>query len=320
MDQSVSGELAVGVDIGGTHMRAGVVDGSGAVLARLRCATPQESRGARLVSQLAAMVSELFDGLGGAIPVGIGIAGVVASDGTFRYGPNLAMRDVALGPALREQFRIPVVVANDGTVAAFAEQQVGAGRGAANLLLVTIGTGIGAGIVLDGRPAVGAHAMAAELGHVIVVPGGRTCGCGNRGCVEAYASGTALSAIASEQRSGFAVEPRTNDDGQVTASGLVVAASSGDELSERLLVDATRYLGQAIAAATNLLDPEYVVFGGGLAQAIWPWISREVPNVFADHVFAARQRELPGLAMAALTDDAGIVGAALMAQGLAATG
>lgn len=176
---------AIGIDVGGTHLRAAVVAADGRVGPVLREPTPAHEP-EHLVTHLRDVIARLDSSL----PVGIGFAGLISRDGVVAYGPNVDVRDLRLGDLLG------ATVLNDATAAALGEARFGAGEGADDLVMVTLGTGVGGGAIIDGRPLLGARGFAGEFGHVIVEDGGVTCGCGTRGCLEAYASGSALQAAA----------------------------------------------------------------------------------------------------------------------------
>src|SRR5829696_5799904 len=181
----------IGVDVGGTKIAGGLVDENGAIRARTRRETPSTDRAA-ILADIVHVVSELRSGVE-VQSVGVGVAGFVdAGRSTVLFAPNVAWRDVPLQRELAAGTGLPVVVENDGNAAAWGEFRFGAAADVDDMVCVTVGTGIGGGIVLDGILFRGAHGIAAELGHMRMVPGGHLCGCGNRGCVEQYASGRAL--------------------------------------------------------------------------------------------------------------------------------
>jgi glucokinase len=310
--------LAVGVDIGGTKVAAGVVDEQGKVLARARRLTP--SRDARAVeATIADVVRELRDAHD-VVAVGIGAAGFVDADRSrVRFAPHLAWRDEPLRDALTVLLGAPVVVENDANAAAWAEWRFGAGRGESHLVCVTLGTGIGGGIVLDGVPQRGRFGMAGEFGHMVVVPDGRRCECGNRGCLEQYASGNVLGREARElARAGSPVTAALLErvGGNVDAlAGPVVtqAAREGDPCAVELFDDVGRWLGVGLANLAAALDPGTFVIGGGASEAgellLGP--AREsFRRTLTGRGYRAQARIVP----AALGPEAGLVGAADLAR------
>lgn len=299
---------AIGIDIGGTQLRAASISEAGAIVERRRRATAAHDEG-ELLAALRQVVAEL----GRDLPVGIGIAGLVTPDGTVRYGPNIGIRDVPLAERLQEMSAASVVVANDGSVAALAEQRVGAGRGRDDVLLATIGTGIGGGIVLGGQLLLGASGFAGEFGHLVVHSGGRRCPCGNLGCIEPYASGTALGDVARERLEASDEPSQLRDVDRVDGPAVSRAAAAGDRFAVDVLTESGRMLGIALASVVNLLDPQIILIGGGAASSTAPWMLPAVRAALAEHLVGSPWRSAPPVGLAALGDDAGVVGAGLLA-------
>ena len=307
-DDASSDPVAVGVDVGGTKLLALAVSGDGQAVDRARRTTPIGDPEA-----LVETVIELVRGLGEELPVGAGVAGIVSRDGVVRYGPNLDVRDVPLRDRLRDALDVPVTVANDATVALYGEFRAGAARGADDVVMVTLGTGVGGAVVAGGRLVDGATGMAGELGHVIVDDGGRRCPCGNEGCLEAYASGTAIG-LAARRRLDETEEPsslRAVDD--VDGKAVTTAALEGDELALDILREAGYWLGVGLTGIVNILDPELVVVGGGAATTAAPIMLPAAFEVVSRRILGAGHRPVPELVRARLGDDAGAIGAALLA-------
>lgn len=304
---------AIGLDIGGTKIIAAVVDHRGRILTQRLIDTPDD--GERRLAAVIALVQELRKEHGLTHPtVGVGAAGLVDLDGVMRFAPNLDWRDYPLRSVLADELGLPVQVENDANAAAWAEYVVGAGRDASiGALMLTVGTGVGGGLVMDGRLVRGAHGLAAELGHIIVSDGGAQCPCGNRGCLEAYASGSAIGRFARE-----AVASGTLADGsslygveELTGAEVGAAAAAGDASACALLADAGCWLGVGIATLVNALDPEIVIIGGGVAQA-GALLLDPATVAYHERVIARAHRELPHVVRARLGDDAGVIGAALL--------
>lgn len=300
---------AIGIDVGGTKLVAASVAADGSVLERRRRRTPASAAGS-LVAALVELVAEL----GPSLPVGIGIAGLVTPDGTVRYGPNIGIRDLALADELAGHVPGGIAIVNDATAAAVGEQRAGAARGRAHVVLLTLGTGVGGGLVLDGRPVLGRQGFAGELGHIVVLEGGRPCPCGNLGCIEAYASGTAIGLLARERLVDLSVDSCLRDHtAELTGREVSDAAAEGDAFAQRVLTDVGHWLGVAAASLVNALDPEVILLGGGAAAATAPWVVPAAEASMASRLVGAPWREPPPVALAALGDDAGMVGAALHA-------
>lgn len=307
--------VAVGVDIGGTKLAAGLVGVDGTILARGRRETPSDD-GERVVADTVAVVRELTEAHGVAgVPVGVGAAGIVDLDGTVRYAPNICWVDVPLRARLADELDAPVTVDNDANVAAWAEFRLGAARDAGDtMVLLTIGTGVGGGLVLGGRLVRGAHGFGAELGHTIVAEGGPACPCGNRGCLEALASGTAMGRIAEERRAGGRLPADSSLHGAERLDGktVTVAAHAGDRGAQAVLAEAGHWLGVGAASLANALDPEVIVVGGGAIQA-GEYVLEPARRALAERLLGRGHRPLPPLVRTGLGDDGGIIGAALLA-------
>lgn len=312
------GPLACGIDVGGTKILGGVVDTDGAIVEEQRVESPAEDA-AEVEKTIEALVNDLRSRHDIAA-VGVGMAGYVdKSRAVVMFTPNLALRHVNLKAELEERIGLPVVVENDANAAAWGEFSFGAGHDVDDLLLVTVGTGIGGGIVHDGQLFRGAFGVAAEIGHVRVVPDGLLCGCGNRGCFEQYASGSAMVREArSAARAGTLLarpllDRADGDPDQITGPLVTEAARAGDPFAMELLATTGRWLGEGIASLTDVLDPAVVVIGGGVS---------EVGDLLLTPVRAAFRAQLTGRGLrpeleirrARLGNRAGLIGAADLAR------
>lgn len=305
---------AVGLDVGGTKILAVRAARDGRILARAEAPTPADDQEATL----AAMV-EAARGLMTAdvLAVGVGAAGMVdVANGILRFAPNLAWRDLAIAEHMRAAIGVPCQLDNDANVAAYGEFRFGAGRGYRHVLLVTVGTGIGGGIIIDGRLFRGANGYAAEIGHVVVEPLGPPCGCGNRGCWEQVASGTAIGRLGREaagERPGSALARLADGDPDaVTGATVTRAALEGDPDALGILGVVGTRLGIGIAGLVNVLDPQVVVVGGG-AIAAGDLLLGPARVAFHDAVEAPDRRPSVPIVAAQLGNDAGAVGAAALA-------
>ncbi|MTV26207.1 ROK family protein [Nitriliruptoraceae bacterium ZYF776] len=300
--------VALGIDVGGTKLVAATVAADGRVLDRRRRTTPARDDDL-LVDTLTELVGELGQGL----PVGIGIAGMVNPAGDVVYGPNIAVRDLPLARRLEERSGTLPAVVNDASAAALGEQRAGAARDHRDVVLLTLGTGVGGGLVLDGRLHIGANGFGAETGHVIIEERGRPCPCGNRGCIEAYASGTAIGLLARERLVDPEASSTLREVTELTGREVSDAALAGDRLAQDVLTEVGGWLGVAAASLVNLLDPEVILIGGGAGAATAPWVLPAAERSLAARLFGRGHREPPPFALTELGDDAGMVGAALLA-------
>lgn len=304
---------AIGVDIGGTRLRAAVVDPTGRVVAREASGRPETEDPDCFRDLLLDELERLAAALGPGLPVGIGVAALVGRDGRLVAAPNLPAAGMNLGRLAAGRLEVPVSVANDATVACLAEARVGAARDADDVVLVTVGTGVGGGAMIAGGLLRGAGGMAAEFGHMVVQDGGRACPCGARGCVEAYASGRAIAARAAELLADGGGPSTLEGLDQVDGLAVSRAADDGDALARRVIDEAGSWLGIGLSDLVNALDPAVVLIGGGAGQALAGRLIPAARRVMEDHVVGTPARALPALLPAALGDDAGVVGAALLA-------
>ena len=307
----------VGIDLGGTKIYAVVFDGD-AVLAEAKAKTPTQGGPLAVIDAMVAVVRDLgpVDDLAG---IGVGAPGVIDHEaGTVRQAPNLHgwMEPFGVADALSTALEgVPVAVDNDVNVGTLAEHRLGAGQGADNLLGVFAGTGIGAGVILDGRLRRGPTGATGEIGHMIVRRGGRLCGCGGRGHLEAYAGRAAMERRARDlERKGRDTVLVDLAPGRRMTSGVFVKAlAAGDSVAVELIDEAVGALGVAIASAVSLLDIPLVVVGGGLADRLGPAFVARVEQACLADVFP-RNPDLR-IVPAALGDRGGSIGAALMAAG-----
>ncbi len=310
--------LACGVDVGGTKILGGVVDEDGTVVEELRVESP--------ATDVEAIEDAIIDLVGTLSArheisvVGVGAAGYIdQTRSRVLFAPNIAWRDVDLKAELEERLALPFVIENDANAAAWGEFRFGAGHDVEDLLMLTVGTGVGGGVVLGGEVYRGAFGVAAEIGHLRVVPGGLLCGCGNLGCLEQYASGTALvrearaRARLGEPAARPLVERAGGDIDAITGPMVTEAATAGDPFSRARMSEVGRWLGEAIASLAAVLDPAVTVIGGGVGEA---------GDLLLDPVREAFAEQLPGrgyrpeleIRAGLLGNRAGLIGAADLAR------
>ena len=315
--------LTVGVDIGGTKVAAGVVDADGQVLERLRAETPDKSKSPQVVEGLIVdLVLELADRWD-LRAVGIGAAGFVDSTrGSVLFAPHLSWRSEPLRDAVARRLRIPVVVENDANSAAWAEWRYGAAQGEEHLVCITLGTGIGGAMLVEGAIQRGKFGLAGEFGHMQVVPGGHRCECGNRGCWEQYASGRALVrearelAVADSPVAQGLLDRIDRDVSMITGPLVTEAAKDGDPAACELFEEVGRWLGVGIANLAAALDPGLFVIGGGVSEAGELLLS-PARDAYARQLTGRGFRPEARIVRAALGNDAGLIGAADLARQVA---
>jgi glucokinase len=309
--------LAIGVDIGGTKVAAGVVDEDGRVLDRERRETPGPD-----AARTEAVIVEVVEALAArheVAAVGIGAAGWIANDNaTVLFSPHLAWRDEPLRAALTKHIDLPLVVENDANAAAWAEHRFGVAAGESVVVMVTLGTGIGGGLVIDGTVFRGAYGIACEYGHMTVVPDGRLCACGNRGCWEMYASGRALARDARELAadSPMAAARMLELAGSVQGlDGPIVsrAAAEGDPAALSICTEMGRWLGRGLANLAAVIDPSMFVIGGGVSAA-GELLLRPAREEFRHTLTGRGFRPFAAIEQVALGPDAGLIGAADLAR------
>jgi len=317
-DAPGSATLTIGVDVGGTKIAAGVVDPAGNVIEKVRLETPAttaESVEEGIVEAVLRLTARHE-----VLAVGVAAAGFVdETRSILRFAPNLPMVERPLRDLVSPRVGLPVVVENDANAAAWGEHRFGGGRAAGDVVLITVGTGLGGGIVLNGRLLRGAFGSAGEVGHVRMVPGGRLCGCGNHGCWEQYTSGSALIRAGRElaaQAPQIAVrllELAGGEASAVTGDMITTAAREGDPASVGLLAEVGRWLGEGIADLACLLDPAVVVVGGGVSEA-GDLLLDPARQAYSTSLSAGAHRPHLQIVAAELGNDAGLVGAADLAR------
>lgn len=309
---------AIGIDIGGSKVAAGVVGPDGDLAERLTLPTPTD-RADTVEDAIVRLVHELT-GRHRVGAVGIGAAGWIDETRRIvRFSPHLAWRNEPLADRLEGRLDLPVVIDNDANAAAWGEYRFGAGRGCDSFAMVTLGTGIGGGLVLDGEVYRGRWGVAGEWGHLTVVPDGHACPCGNRGCWEQYCSGEALRREArtlADTGSPVALpllDSVGGDPAAIRGRHVTAAALAGDPACGEILQEVGFWLGRGLAGLAAVLDPERFVVGGGVSEA-GEMLLGPARTAFARHLTGRGFRPPAETLAARLGNDAGLVGAADLAR------
>lgn len=311
--------LTIGIDVGGTKIAGGIVDADGAVIARRRIETEASSEGS-VVAGIVKVVHELRAAGPAATAIGIGAAGLVdVAKGVVLSAPNIAWSNVHLRAQIEDRAGLPTVVDNDANVAAFGEALHGAARGVDDHVMVTVGTGIGGGIIIGGEIYRGARGVGAEIGHMIIAADvGAMCACGTLGCFEAMASGSSIGRRAREHpHPSDAVSSLVDGDVSAITGELVSAAAfDGDAWAREILAETGHWLGVGLASLVNILDPALIVIAGGAAVGAGDLLLDPARATLASLIIGHTWRTPPPVVLATLGDDAGIVGAAALARAL----
>jgi glucokinase len=307
--------ISIGIDVGGTTTKGALVTGEGEILERFEQPTESSSGTKGIIRVAEHLVSRGAESGTQPEAIGIGAAGLIdRSSGSVIQSPNLVYDDPKIVDAVASHLSLPVIVDNDANAAAWGERLFGAAKGLDHLALLTIGTGIGSGFVVDGRLLRGAHGAAAEFGHTVIDPSGPECPCGLRGCLEQYASGTAIARAArNEIAKGEAsmLVKMAGSAQNITARHVALAAGLHDDLSATVLRKAGRSLGLGMSNVVNTFEPQAIVLGGGIIKAGEPYLGPARDELA--RALAAQRRRPVRLDVTALGDDAGILGAAALA-------
>lgn len=324
-DSEKANELVVGVDLGGTKILAAVITSDGKILGQAKRKTKPETGAESVIERI---VKTIDDALANAKMtrsdvrgVGIGAPGPVDPDtGTVLMAPNLnGWENVPLGKMLKDQLNLPVFLDNDVNVGTLGEFVYGAGRGASDVIGVFVGTGVGGGLIIGGQLRSGARHAAGEIGHMIVLADGPYCGCGNRGCIEALASRTAIvqslrmamlagrKTVLADALAGEGVE-------RLSSGALAQAWKNNDTLTVEVLTRVQYYLGLHLANLVNFLDPELIILGGGVIEALGDDFLQPIRRVAYQHFTQRRDASQVKIVLSQLGDNAGILGAAVTAR------
>jgi len=305
-------DLTIGIDIGGTKISAGVVDSSGNLIDSSKCSTPAEG-GKDLISSVVNLVKELnkkheIKG------IGISIAALISSDyGTIVGAPNIAnLSKLNFANEIKEEFKLPIIIENDANSAMWAEFKFGNAKGLNPVMFFIIGTGVGGGLVIDGKLFKGANGIGAEFGHMCVVPNGLLCGCGAKGCIEQYASGGALIRYANEAllaNPDKSEEVLSFGEGKLSGTALTKAAKAGNELALAAFSKQADWLGLACASYSLIIDPQAIIIGGGVVDAGELFLA-PVRAAMRKYMPFAESHVPPKIIAAKFGNDAGLIGAA----------
>ena len=323
MADKASGRPVVGVDLGGTKILAAVVrGGEEKILGRSKKSTPAKEGGDAILASIVAAVDEALDDAGvrreEIAGIGVGSPGPIDIDtGVILFSANLNVRNFALGSGLSDAIGKPVIVRNDVRVGGYGEFRLGAGKGYKNILAAFVGTGIGGCLVCDGKVVEGSTGNAGEVGHITIKAGGPKCGCGRRGCMEAYSSRSAIAGrIAKAVRKGHStvlagkVEKKS---ARLKSGDLAEAVAAQDPVAMKEVHRAAHYLGIGLGSLVNVFGPEIVIVGGGVTAALGqPWI--DLVRASIRKAVLVDPHESIEVEAASLGDDAGVLGAALLAS------
>ena len=311
--QNTERPLVFAVDLGGTHLRVATVSCDGKIQARHKQETPRSGDPEEIMRALINAARKLDLNGQRLCAVSVAVPGTIDVDrGIVVKAPNLpALDGFQLTTALQRELKLPAILENDANAAAVGEMWQGAARDRRTIVCLTLGTGVGGGIILDGKLWRGADGAAAEIGHMSVDPfGGVDCTCGSQGCLEVYASATAIVRLARE----FGVkcpESFLNNESQLTAEKIYEAGVKGDPLAVEVFRRLGLYLGVGIANLVNIVDPEIIVIGGGVANA-WPLFEKDMRQQIIERSFSRLAAQV-SIAQAECGDDAGLLGAARLA-------
>ena len=282
--------MRIGIDVGGTKCLGVALDDTGKVVQEIRRPTPH-------ATQLVEQLWEMYQALGADGALGIGVPGLISPEGIIRASPNMqGAFNIEVGPQLRDRIGHNVSVENDATMAAFGEWRNGAARDAQDALIVTLGTGIGGGVVMGGQLQRGAHGFAGEIGHMMVDRNGVECPCGRHGCWERYASGSALTWLS----------------GGVSGEELFARVNNGDASALQVVDTFIDWIVSGLASLTNVCDPEVIVLGGGVITSLDSHFDR-VRERFGDALYSSKWRPHPRVEPAQLGEYAGAMGSAIFA-------
>ena len=316
-------DYVIGVDMGGTKILAAVVNAEGEIISQSKTATKAEKTSDQVIDRIAGCIREATHqaelNTEQIRAIGIGAPGPLdPKTGVVIFAPNLGWSNVPLKAKLEALVGVPTFVDNDVNVGTLGESVLGAGKGVKNLVGIFVGTGIGGGVILDGKLFHGVSKTAGEVGHMIVKADGPRCGCGNLGCLEAVASRTAIArqlrkAILKKNKKSILLKLNGGSLKQIRSGALAKAVRRGDKLVIKVMRRATKYLGISVASIVHLLNPEMVILGGGVVEAIGDDFVDDIRRVAMKYALPNTMKGVQ-IVRAELGDNAGIIGASVLAR------
>lgn len=313
--------MNIGIDIGGTNIGAGLLDENLNIVHRIEIPTKADKGYDFIESQIISIIKEMFSKayeLNQEIDsIGIGIPGIAEPSGdNVVYCANLNWNNVPLGKNLRKKFNIPINIENDATVAGIAESALGVSKGYSNSVFITLGTGVGGGFIIDGKVYSGSHGVASEIGHMLVGENFYDCNCGNNGCLETFASSTAIQRyVIKKIEEGYRdtlLLKKVNNVNEIDTKLIFECAKLGDELSNKAVDRMVKYLTIGIVNIINTIDPEIIAIGGGVAKAGGFFLDK-IKNLVPRYILF-KEISFAEIKLAKLGNDAGIIGAAMLNQ------
>ncbi|KAB3531113.1 ROK family protein [Alkaliphilus serpentinus] len=310
----------IGVDVGGTTIKVGLVSEDGRILHSSRGRTPVKEGCDEIVNKIQSLINEVIEGYGAVKgdvkAIGLGIPGVANKEGFVYFATNLFMKDFPLGKNLENATGIKVFIENDATVAAVAEYVKGASSGTQNSIFLTLGTGLGGGLIIDGKVYSGSHGIGTEMGHMVIGENFYDCNCGNNGCWETFSSATAMikycQRLLEEDQRSLVYNKVEGDLKEISAKLIFDCYQEGDSIAKEVVERMVQYLAKGIGNLINIFDPEVIVLGGGVAgggHLFLDMLKEEIQK----YIYL-KSMNLTEIALAQLGNDAGIIGGSMYAK------
>jgi glucokinase len=310
----------IGIDLGGTNIRAGIVNEKGIVLAKYDVATRRERSYQEIIKDMATLTLKLIDsegiGINDVKSIGIGTPGTSDNEkGTLGYSNNFNFHDVPMREEMQKHVNLPVYLENDANCAALAENIAGAAKGAKDSISITLGTGVGSGIIIDGKIYNGFNRAAAEMGHTVIAVDGIQCSCGRKGCWEMYSSATALISqtkdMAEKYPSSKINEIISGNAENIVGKTPFIAAKQGDKTALKIVESYTAYLAEGISNVINAFQPEILTIGGGISNE-GDYLLTPLKDLVSKRVYSRGDIKQTIIKISKMGDDAGIIGAAMI--------